>query len=120
MESTNLCVALWAMIDLWHEKQRKVSDVALAQPGICPSVSVPAKAQHDAQHHPFTIYEDLLWNYGQPADWHWSLLPARRAATLASQEPWCHPRDHGSNPYICPLLNTAWSQPGAGQHWDGG
>lgn len=76
MESTNLCVALWALVDLWSEKQRKVSGVPLAQHGMawhsqasahqCPSLH---RAQHDVQHHPFTgssICEDLLWDYAQP------------------------------------------------------
>lgn len=81
------------------------------------------RAQHDDQHHPFTrssICEDLLWDSAQPMAWHWSLLPAGRAANLASPGPQCHSHDPGSSPSICPLPNTAWSQPEAGQHQDSG
>lgn len=59
MESTNLCVALRAMIDLWIEKQRKVLAAPLAwhsqaSTHWCPSLH---RARHDAQ----------LWDYAQPA-----------------------------------------------------
>ena len=48
MESTNLRVAFWALVDLWSEKQRKVLAVPLAQhrmaqPGVCPLVPIPAQ-----------------------------------------------------------------------------
>lgn len=47
MESTNLCVALWALVDLWSKKQTKFLAVpqarcSLTQPFICPLVPVPA------------------------------------------------------------------------------
>lgn len=68
MERANLCVTLWALIDLWRKKRRKVLSVSLAQDNgaqvsshQCPSLQ---RAQHNAQHHPFvgsSICGDSLW-----------------------------------------------------------
>lgn len=42
MKRTNLCVTLWALVDLGREKQRKVLSVSLAQDEVstpqCPSM----------------------------------------------------------------------------------
>lgn len=79
----------------------------------CPSLH---RAQHDAQHHPFTrssICEDLLWDSAQSMAWHWSLLPAGRAANLALPGPQCHSHDPGSSPSKHSLVPArGWATPG--------
>lgn len=58
MESTNLCVALRALVYLWSEKQRKILAVPLAQhgmaqPGVHPSVPIPAQGTARCPASPF-------------------------------------------------------------------